>query len=214
MFSISHWALEHFKTLLEGHKYTIITDHAALTYIKNTTHTKQRMHRLVLKLQLYELSIEYKPGVKHYAADLLSRSTHMEHINNNAMNTTLKSRSNLKKKAISKREYEVEKIINRRSIKGRELDKEYLVKWVGYKDPTWKPLSNLINAMDRVVKYELLLLNKQQDKVIQEKQKESDKSKKDNDKQIEDKLILKINERIKMINRECLEASIKENMFV
>ena len=30
------------------------------------------MHRLALKLQPYELSIEYKPGVKHYAADLLS----------------------------------------------------------------------------------------------------------------------------------------------
>ena len=79
------WALEHFNTYVEGHKYTIVTDHAALTYLKNITHTKQRMHRLALKLQPYELSIEYKPGVKHYAADLLSRSTHMEQINNNTL---------------------------------------------------------------------------------------------------------------------------------
>ena len=173
------WALEHFNTYVEGHKYTIITDHAALTYLKNTTHTKQRMHRLALKLQPYELTIEYKPGVKHYAADLLSRSTHMEQINSNAMNTKLKSSSNLKKKAISNIEYEVEKILNRRSIKDRELDKEYLVKWVGYEEPTWEPLSNLTNAMDQVIKYELLLKDKQQYKEIIERQKNPDIQKKD-----------------------------------
>jgi hypothetical protein len=44
------WALEHFNTYVEGHKYTIVTDHAALTYLRNTTHTKQRMHRLALNL--------------------------------------------------------------------------------------------------------------------------------------------------------------------
>ena len=44
------WALEHFNTYVEGHKYTIVTDHAALQYLRNTTHTKQGMHRLALRL--------------------------------------------------------------------------------------------------------------------------------------------------------------------
>ena len=183
------WALEHFNTYVEGHKYTIVTDHAALTYLKNVTHTKQRMHRLALKLQPYELSIEYKPGVKHYAADLLSRSTHMEQINNNTLSTRSKSKSSLKKKASSDVEYEVEKIIDRRSIDGRELDKEYLVSWVGYKDPTWEPLSNLTNAIDKVIKYESLIQSRKDKTEVNIK---NESSKNDEEKK-EDELPLKVN---------------------
>jgi len=38
-------------------------------------------------------------------------------------------------------EYEVESICERRGTTVRDL--EYLVKWVGYADPTWEPLANL-----------------------------------------------------------------------
>ena len=51
------------------------------------------------------------------------------------------------------REFEVEKIIKERQIykqnkinKKIELIKEYLVKWVGYRDPTWEPIENLENC--------------------------------------------------------------------
>ena len=114
------WALEHFNTYCEGHKYTIITDHAALSYLKNTTHSKQRMHRLALKLQPYELTIEYKPGKTNYAADLLSRDAM---ININAISTKKK-----KRRSKSTNEYEVEKIISKRLIEGRDNEYEYEIK--------------------------------------------------------------------------------------
>ena len=51
------------------------------------------------------------------------------------------------------REFEVEKIIKERQIykqnkinKKIEPSKEYLVKWVGYKNPTWEPTENLENC--------------------------------------------------------------------
>ena len=51
------------------------------------------------------------------------------------------------------REFEVEKIIKERQIyeqnkinKKIEPIKEYLVKWVGYRDPTCEPIENLENC--------------------------------------------------------------------
>ena len=35
-------ALEHFNTYCEGHKYTILTDHQALTFLKRSPHTNIR----------------------------------------------------------------------------------------------------------------------------------------------------------------------------
>jgi hypothetical protein len=169
------WALEHFNTYVEGHKYTFITDHNALQYLRNTTHTKQRMHRLALKLQPYEIEVEYRPGVTHYAADLLSReSTHMDshrvsnhtqqqsstasHDHMNALSVRKKAR---KRKTLEK-EYVVEKIVNKRQVQGRENDYEYEVKWQGYEDEdnTWEPLEHLSNSIDLVVQYESSLLPK------------------------------------------------------
>ena len=51
------------------------------------------------------------------------------------------------------KEFEVEKIIKERQIyKQNKINKriepirEYLVKWVGYKNPTWEPIENLENC--------------------------------------------------------------------
>lgn len=38
------WALEHFNTYCEGHRYIIITDHAALAYIRNYNGKARRVH--------------------------------------------------------------------------------------------------------------------------------------------------------------------------
>ena len=67
------WSLTHYNTYLEGHKYTIITDHAALRYLFNNKDKTPRMHRMVAKLSPYELQIEYRPGKENFGADLLSR---------------------------------------------------------------------------------------------------------------------------------------------
>jgi hypothetical protein len=42
------WALEHFNTYCEGHKYTAVTDHAALRYMLNNKDKTPRMHRMAL----------------------------------------------------------------------------------------------------------------------------------------------------------------------
>ena len=53
-------------------------------------------------------------------------------------------------------EYEVEKIVDRRAIKGRADEHEYRVRWRGYggESDTWEPILHLRNAMDKVVAYE------------------------------------------------------------
>ena len=50
-------------------------------------------------------------------------------------------------------EYEIEKIIGKRIIKG---EIEYKVKWLGYDESqsTWEPMENLINAKEAIKEYE------------------------------------------------------------
>ncbi|GMT23757.1 hypothetical protein PFISCL1PPCAC_15054, partial [Pristionchus fissidentatus] len=43
--------------------------------------------------------------------------------------------------------YDVEKIIDKRRINGKD---EYRVKWVGYQKPTWEPASNLEACIDMI----------------------------------------------------------------
>ena len=49
--------------------------------------------------------------------------------------------------------YEVEKIIDRRIVKGK---KEYLIKWKGYPESqsTWEPISHLTNIKDMVKEFD------------------------------------------------------------
>ena len=54
---------------------------------------------------------------------------------------------------IDQREWEVERIIG---SKGKRYDREYLVKWRGYKEPTWEPKDNLDNSQAAVYDYEKL----------------------------------------------------------
>jgi hypothetical protein len=68
------WGLEHFKTYCEGHSYTCITDHKALTYlVGNKECPNNRITRWILRLQPYNLKVNYIKGADNHAADLLSR---------------------------------------------------------------------------------------------------------------------------------------------
>ena len=55
--------------------------------------------------------------------------------------------------SINEIEYEIEKIIGKRIIKG---EIEYKVKWLGYDESqsTWEPMENLINAKEAIKEYE------------------------------------------------------------
>jgi hypothetical protein len=62
------------RCFLNGRKFKIITDHAALKWlitVKN--HQCARLTRWVLKLTEYEFEIEHKAGMTHVNADSLSR---------------------------------------------------------------------------------------------------------------------------------------------
>ena len=73
------------------------------------------------------------------------------------------------------REFEVEKIIKERQIykqnkinKKIEPSKEYLVKWVGYRNPTWEPIENLENCQILLNKF---LMRKKKNQLKKEKEK-------------------------------------------
>ena len=76
------------------------------------------------------------------------------------MNSTSLSSTSDMKEDYNNKEWEVEQIIQERKkhIKNKKTGKtsdvtEYLVKWVGYKTPTWEPEENLENCKELLGKY-------------------------------------------------------------
>ena len=110
---------EHFKQLLQGHKYVACTDHNALTYIYKNQDTTPRLTRYFLRLAPFELTVQYKKGKDNIAADLLSR--HQEYMVSNSSVTC--------NAATKKQEYEVEKIVNSTRVEGTKDEYLYEVKW-------------------------------------------------------------------------------------
>ena len=56
----------------------------------------------------------------------------------------------LRSTATATAEYEVESIREHRGTVARDL--EYLIKWVGYQDPTWEPLENLKGGSKEILR--------------------------------------------------------------
>ena len=71
------WALKHFRQYCVGVKTTIITDHAAATWIFSAAHKLEskppRLIRWALEIQDYDLNIMYRKGSLHKNADAMSR---------------------------------------------------------------------------------------------------------------------------------------------
>ena len=162
------WALEHFNTYCEGHKYTAVTDHAALRYMLNNKDKTPRMHRMVARLSPYEITLTYRPGAENHAADLLSRQEvymEMKTTEVNANRVSKRHANKQRKRAIPKsrrqkkdhKDYEVERIVNRRPApSGKPNEYEYEVKWKGYDSSqnTWLSLAALGNATEAVFDFE------------------------------------------------------------
>lgn len=66
------WAVEKFKPYLYGNKFTLITDHKPLTFIKNSV-KNQKIIRWRLDLENYDYDVVYKTGKTNVVADALSR---------------------------------------------------------------------------------------------------------------------------------------------
>ncbi|CAG8720194.1 21995_t:CDS:2, partial [Dentiscutata erythropus] len=66
------WAVEYFHHYLGYKPFIVVTDHAALRWLHNTT-LKGRRARWILRLQLYNFTIVHRSGRVHNNADALSR---------------------------------------------------------------------------------------------------------------------------------------------
>jgi hypothetical protein len=70
------WAVKHFHHYLHGRKFTVITDHAALRYLKNMSNPVGKLGRWLMTLNSYDLDIINRPGKQHSNVDTLSRIVH------------------------------------------------------------------------------------------------------------------------------------------
>jgi len=67
------WAVKHFHHYLHGQKFTIITDHAALAYLKNMVNPTGKLGRWLMTLNGLNFDIINRPGKAHTNVDFLSR---------------------------------------------------------------------------------------------------------------------------------------------
>ena len=167
------WALEHFNTYCEGHRYTLLTDHQALSFIRTNKDTSKRITRWNVLLQRFQIDIFYQKGKDNHAADLLSRklmklspkvalnvftvSTRKRRVHFDVSKNTVHSNQSKSTKKTRAIEWEVEKIIDKRIDRIRTKGThEFLVKWKNYDDSfnSWEPSHHLKNAVDLIVDYE------------------------------------------------------------
>ena len=64
-----------FNTYLQGHRFTVQSDHKPLEmiHLKSMHNAPPRLQRMLLQLQKYDMEIKYKPGSEMLLADTLSR---------------------------------------------------------------------------------------------------------------------------------------------
>jgi hypothetical protein len=67
------WGVGHFRCYLYGHKFTIVTDHAALKWLFSLKDPSSRLVRWTLRLGEYDYEVVHKPGKLRLNADALSR---------------------------------------------------------------------------------------------------------------------------------------------
>ena len=70
------WAVKHYHHYLHGQKFTVITDHAALRYLRNMTNPVGKLGRWLMTLNGYNMEIINRPGKQHSNVDTLSRIGH------------------------------------------------------------------------------------------------------------------------------------------
>ncbi|XP_071954132.1 uncharacterized protein [Antedon mediterranea] len=67
------WSINKLRYYLQGHKFTVITDHKALKWLDNTRHSNNRLMRWSMTLQQFTFDIQYRKGITNTNADSLSR---------------------------------------------------------------------------------------------------------------------------------------------
>ena len=67
-----------YRHFLEHQHFTVVTDHAALKWLKDIRHSSGRLSRWSMLLQGFNYEIVHKPGKSHSNADTLSRTTYRD----------------------------------------------------------------------------------------------------------------------------------------
>jgi len=67
-------AIKRFRMYIEGHEFTVVTDHASLRWLMTQQDLQGRLARWALKLQGFNFSIEHRRGSENVVADAISRS--------------------------------------------------------------------------------------------------------------------------------------------
>ena len=80
-------AIRNWQIYLEGQRFTVVTDHASLEYIKTQSNLLRRQARWLETLQSHDFEVKYRPGKTNVVADALSRKQHLNAIT--TLTTTL-----------------------------------------------------------------------------------------------------------------------------
>ena len=67
-------SIEYWHHYLYGKKFTVITDHQALRWLRNIKKPNSRLFNWSLRLSQYDFNVEYRPGKLNQEADCLSRN--------------------------------------------------------------------------------------------------------------------------------------------
>ncbi|KAH8357521.1 hypothetical protein KR084_012071, partial [Drosophila pseudotakahashii] len=70
--------IKRFRPYIEGHEFTVITDHASLKWLMSQTDLHSRLARWALKLQGFNFKIEHRSGKMNVVPDALSRVNEAE----------------------------------------------------------------------------------------------------------------------------------------
>ena len=67
------WSVKYFRPYLLGHRFTLVTDHQPLKWLKSMKDPPPKIARWIMSLQEYDFEVHYRPGKLHTNADTMSR---------------------------------------------------------------------------------------------------------------------------------------------
>ncbi|KAJ8045686.1 hypothetical protein HOLleu_08736 [Holothuria leucospilota] len=68
------WAFEKWRPFIEGSQITVFTDHKALVWMLRNKALKGKLVRWALRLQEFDYTVHYRPGIQNMIPDALSRA--------------------------------------------------------------------------------------------------------------------------------------------